>query len=200
MWNGTGMAAAWADGHSPPPGLGRSADRSATALSSSASEAAGAGEVAVCAAVGPSSAEDGPVFCNDCCTWLNSRPQWLDHYFGRIHRKTVMRLALMNGDPDDPVHVRWCDLQDAVDKGWLPDGTTKAVRAANITGAPKTDLTVTTERIALHNARLGDTVFSVSSSGHSHGDLVQTTEEPVDDCSGPTSVLHSLAQNASIPA
>ena len=114
MWNGTGMAAAWADGHSPPPGLGRSADRSATALSSSASEAAGAGEVAVCAAVGPSSAEDGPVFCNDCCTWLNSRPQWLDHYFGRIHRKTVMRLALMNGDPDDPVHVRWCDLQDAV--------------------------------------------------------------------------------------
>ena len=127
MWNGTGMAAAWADGHSPPPELGRSADRSAPALSSSASEAAGAAAVAVGAAVDETAAEsdaaavtpaeDGPVFCNDCCTWLNSRPQWLDHYFGRIHRKTVMRLALMNGDPDDPVHVRCCDLQDAVYTG-----------------------------------------------------------------------------------
>ena len=82
----------------------------------------------------------------------------------------------------------------------LPDGTTKAVRAANITGAPDTNFTVTTERIALHNAALGDTVFSVGSSGHSHGDLVQTTEEPVDDCSGPASVLHSVEQKASSPA
>ena len=85
---------------------------SAVASSAAASTAAPAASGAEDDVAGAE--QDGPVFCIDCGKWLNGRSQWLDHYLtGRKHRKMIMLLAAMNGDPDDPVHVRCCAWQEA---------------------------------------------------------------------------------------
>ena len=57
----------------------------------------------------------GAVFCPDCKMWVNGLSQWKDHYlFGKKHRMRIMRLAAQDDDPDDAVHVRFCEWQETV--------------------------------------------------------------------------------------